>query len=92
MKTFIKTLFVVLLFGSMLFLAQSARWYHIGTPKIESDEIRTEAVPITDSLKKTHPLNHFYYYRMDVNYVYSRDGFPFKKVETDTLKKEILFI
>lgn len=92
MKTLIKTLFVVVVFGTLLFLGQVARWYHLGTPIIKDDTIRTEPVALTDSLQKYHPLNHFYYYRIDVNYVYSRGTFPFRNLQTDTTKKEMLFI
>lgn len=94
MKTFIKTSFVVIIFGSLIFMAQAARWNHLSSnPNIEEDSFETDPLPITDTtMQKAHPLNHFYKYQIEVRKVISTDNFPFKKVQTDTTKKTIIFI
>lgn len=77
----------------MIFIGQTARWYHLGTPRAEAGTITTEPVAITDTLlKKVHPLNHFMQYQIDVRYVYSRGSFPFRNVQSDTLKRTPIFI
>lgn len=93
MKTFLKTFFVLGLFGLLLLLGQIGRWYHLGTPRAENETITTEPVELTDSImKKDHPLNHFVQYNIEVRRVYSRGFFPLKHTQTDTIKKTPVFI
>lgn len=93
MKTFIRISFCIIVFGSLLFAGQAARWNHLSTPQIDGETFKTDPLPITDTtMQKKHPLNHFFQYEVETRKVVSRGDFPFKKVQTDTTKKTTIFI